>query len=128
MSYKRQQDIKKSEELRNVHPVWRGIGFIMMVLIPLVAFAASDILIQALPDLVAGFALPEVLMFHVTIPGYGEVRNMGAVIVMTLLLSATFYSLFLLINSVIINVMGGDPADKLHVPTERYKAKRKFKK
>lgn len=29
-----------------VHPVWRGVGFVMIILIPLLSYAAADVLIQ----------------------------------------------------------------------------------
>jgi hypothetical protein len=29
-----------------VHPIWRGVGFVMMILIPIVSYAATEVLIQ----------------------------------------------------------------------------------
>lgn len=34
-------------ELRRIHPVWRGVGFVMMVLIPIISWAGADVLIKA---------------------------------------------------------------------------------
>jgi hypothetical protein len=34
-----------------VHPVWRGIGCLMMILIPVMAYAAADLFMQAAPGL-----------------------------------------------------------------------------
>jgi len=36
---------------QKVHPVWRGIGCLMMILIPVMAYAAADLLMQAAPGL-----------------------------------------------------------------------------
>lgn len=29
-----------------VHPIWRGVGFVLIVMIPILAYAASDVLIR----------------------------------------------------------------------------------
>ena len=31
---------------KTAHPIWRGVGFAMIVLIPLISYAASEVLIQ----------------------------------------------------------------------------------
>ncbi len=34
------------KDLQRVHPIWRGVGFAMMVLIPVISYAAEQVLLQ----------------------------------------------------------------------------------
>jgi hypothetical protein len=34
------------EERRRIHPVWRGVGFVMMILIPVISYAAAEVLLD----------------------------------------------------------------------------------
>jgi hypothetical protein len=39
--------VKKPEEKRpEIHPIWRGIGFLLMILLPFIAFAGAMLIIQ----------------------------------------------------------------------------------
>lgn len=42
-SFSRQSKIEKPQ---GPHPIWRGIGFMFMILIPLLSFLIADVLIQ----------------------------------------------------------------------------------
>ncbi len=35
-----------SRDLHRVHPIWRGVGFAMMILIPIISYAAMNVLLQ----------------------------------------------------------------------------------
>ena len=128
MSYRRNYQVKSSKALRAVHPIWRGIGLIMLLVIPLVSFAGADLFVQSAPDFVPNWSLPRALMGAIFIPYYGTVENFGAVMVFTVVFSVTLFALFYFLNALIISLMGGDPTDKLHAPAERYKPRRKLKK
>lgn len=34
------------KELQRIHPIWRGVGFGLIVLIPVIAYAATDVLLR----------------------------------------------------------------------------------
>ena len=127
MSYKRNYKLKSREELRAVHPIWRGIGLVMMLVIPVVAFAGADVFVQEAPNFVPNWSLPRMMMTDIYIPYYGVVENIGAVLIFTLVFSVTLFALFYFLNALIITLMGGDPTDDLHAPPERYKPRRKLK-
>lgn len=57
---------KKQEEERpwNVHPIWRGIGCIFIILMPIIAWAAADLFMQTNQT----FNLPPLLYQQVSIP------------------------------------------------------------
>jgi hypothetical protein len=46
--YNQFQENKKPEEkpYQKMHPIWRGVGFAMMIFIPLFSYASSEVLIQ----------------------------------------------------------------------------------
>ena len=43
--YQQPKPVKKE-----IHPVWRGIGCLMMILIPVMAYAAADLVMQMGPE------------------------------------------------------------------------------
>lgn len=45
-NYQTQKRGPSEKEMRRVHPIWRGVGFAMIVLLPVIAWAASDVLIS----------------------------------------------------------------------------------
>lgn len=34
------------EERRRIHPIWRGVGFILMILIPIISYAGAEVLLD----------------------------------------------------------------------------------
>jgi hypothetical protein len=42
---------KQQTEDKGIHPIWRGIGCIMLILIPIIAFAAADTFYDNASDL-----------------------------------------------------------------------------
>jgi hypothetical protein len=52
---------------------------------------------------------------------------LGAVLAFSVVIMAGLFAIFFLLNSIVISLMGGDPADKLHAPAEKYQKKRKLK-
>jgi hypothetical protein len=47
------------EEMRRIHPIWRGVGFAMIVLFPIIAYAAMKLLLRF-----PWFPLPVDLLAH----------------------------------------------------------------
>lgn len=119
---------EESKELTRVHPVWRGIGFLLMVVVPIMSFALADILLQQAPTFVDNFSIPPELQGVLSIPGYGVVNNWKAVAVLTLVISAVLFAFIAFFVSLGISMVGGSPADKLQAPVEKYEPKRKLKK
>jgi len=49
--YDRYDKPKIKSQQQKMHPVWRGIGCLMLILIPVMAYAAADVFLQAAPGL-----------------------------------------------------------------------------
>ena len=62
------------------HPIWRGIGIIMIVLVPILSFVIADELIRYLGNRFPEFTLPLEMQGAVDIPMYGEVNDFFGVL------------------------------------------------
>ena len=49
--YDRYDKPRQSAKQPKMHPIWRGIGCLMLILIPVMAYAAADVFLQAAPGL-----------------------------------------------------------------------------
>lgn len=114
---------KPSLRDRKIHPIWRGVGFVMMVLIPVIAWAATETLIKnnliPLPrDMIAGrgdflYSLfPDPLI---------NIKLVG-IIVISLILYALFTFITFLMTSLVMGSV--DKYDPYYVPPVRRKVKK----
>jgi len=44
--YQRDQKYNQRERQSNVHPIWRGIGFLLMVIVPIISYVAALLLLE----------------------------------------------------------------------------------
>ena len=128
MSFHSMRSKKERERARQPHPVWRGIGLIMIVLIPILSCAISDKLIQDFKTNVEGFYLPDMLKISVDIPLYGMVNNFGAVLALTLLVSLGLFGIFAIINAMVYRAYRDQNLRVFESQPQRYKREKKLKK
>jgi len=89
---------------QKLHPIWRGIGCLMMILIPMMAYAAADLFMQAAP----GWGL-----FPYTAEIYGDWNlkyftlpvSMGTVI-FTIFFAVLGFLLFSFVYAIVYRVTG----------------------
>lgn len=125
---------RKSQKKPEMNPLWRGIGCILIVVVPVISYALMVILT---PVIMATNLVPYALLGHVKFPEWalktpflsdvtffiGGINNLGlkliAFVVILLLLTAIFSLLYTLASQVI-----GPPrySDK-DAPPSKYKAK-----
>jgi hypothetical protein len=85
-----------------VHPIWRGIGCFLMILIPLIAFGVSELII--------GYLLVNNPIFAQNFTGNNLLYlRLGG----TALLSVIIYLLFSIVSSVIYVAMGGSENEQI---------------
>jgi hypothetical protein len=92
--------VKKPEEKPpEIHPIWRGIGFLMMILLPLVSFAGALILLQE--NKARGWVdIPPKAL----IPGpYPEAL---VILFITVILCVALFAVFQLITFVVFKLFG----------------------
>ena len=115
------QSYTKKEDLRDrevrIHPVWRGIGFALIILTPIIAYAGMLVLVDANtqngwvtipPDLVA--------------PGSDPLLYVKIILVIVLIL--LLYAVFSLITFIFYSLFGPSRYGPLDVPPTVYRGRR----
>ena len=98
-----------------VHPIWRGIGCLMVVLIPLVSFAIADILVKE--NLQQGW-LP--ILYDLT--GPPAYPYLYAKLGVTLLISVGLFALYTILYMFIYQLLGPPKYGPMDSPPLKRKA------
>ena len=78
------REVKKDDNKKRTHPIWRGIGFVLITVIPLISYAASTILVDNRSKL-KWLVIPEDVVNESFSDPYIFVRLIYAVIITFLL-------------------------------------------
>ena len=118
---------KKREKSREPHPIWRGIGLIMIVLIPVLSFALSDVLLQTARR--NQILIPvELQSPPIQIPAYGIVSDIKAVLIVAFAIMLVLFGLFTIINSAVYRGSKDSTYQIFQAQPKQFKKKRKLKK
>lgn len=101
-----QRQIPPPERPWAIHPIWRGIGCLLIVIGPFIAFAAADIIVKAA---IKGswIAIPPEFRNTFTIPQVGyTLNNLYANLIVTALLLLLGFAAIMIFYSIIYAVMG----------------------
>lgn len=128
MSFHSVKSRDERERERLPHPIWRGIGFTMIVLIPIVSFVISDELMKNWRNTVPGFSLPYSLSQTIEIPLYGEVGNFLGVLILTGIITLAFFAIISTINAMVYHATRERNIRVFESSPQRYKPKKKLKK
>jgi hypothetical protein len=105
---------KQKERPWKVHPIWRGIGCIMMVIIPIVSFVIAEALVEM--NLTEGWvAVPPDLVGPASSP------YLYAKLAMTVLVAVILFAMYTLGYMVIYSVLGPPRYSRIDAPPERRK-------
>lgn len=106
-----------------IHPIWRGIGCILLVVIPIMAYALADILVQSnfqnhwMP-------LPIEMVRSVDLPVVGLVPHLYANLIAAFLLSLLGFGLLTILYGIVNGMFGPSRYGPLDVPPDyRYRAR-----
>jgi hypothetical protein len=102
----------------SIHPVWRGIGCIMMILIPVVAYAGAVLLVQE--NVKQGW-LPVPIEFAraIDLPYLGTQPYLLANLLVALVLSLIGFGIFTMFYSFLYQLMGPSNLGPLDAPPVR---------
>lgn len=115
------------ERKREPHPIWRGIGFMMLLIGPIVAFALSDVLLQMARE--RDFSMPAELQTDViNIPLYGPVDDLYAVLILAGAITLVLFGLFAIVNAAVYQASAGKTYQVFESEPKQYKKKRKLYK
>lgn len=103
-----------------VHPIWRGIGCLMMVLIPLMSYAGAVLLIRLNREN-GWIPVPRELAQTVTLPVIGAVPSLYALLIVMSLLMIVGFGVLTILYSMLYNVVGPPRYGPLDSPPIRRK-------
>ena len=112
-------DDPKNVHTDRVHPIWRGIGCILLCLIPILAYAASTVIVQA--DLANGwYPIPYELSQTIFIPVIEiRVEYLYATLLLSFVLMIIGYGLVMAFYALIYRMIGPPKYGPLDSPPIR---------
>jgi len=126
--YKSRPEIE--ERPWQIHPIWRGIGCIMIILIPVMAYAGAYMLVEEnaksgwIPE---SFWAPS-LMNPVTIPTTSiTIPHLFGTLTLTVLLALVGYGVMMVFYALVYSALGPPRLGPLDAPPERPRMKKKYK-
>jgi hypothetical protein len=107
--FNRSVSLKERESRKQPHPVWRGIGFILMILIPFLAYFSGLVLIEQ-NNLHGWFAIPAEYFTKSGDP-YLYIK-----IGLTVVISLVLYGVISLLGVMLLSVLGPSRYGPLDAP------------
>jgi len=98
-----------------IHPIWRGIGFLFLVIIPVISLGIADLIIPLLEE-----PLPEYLTQTVSFPWIGGIDMFYARGILTLVISIALFLLISILASIVYSLFGGHRNEQLARFTKKY--------
>ena len=101
-----------------IHPVWRGIGFLIMLLLPLLSYAGAVLLVEAnfkqnwMP-------VPSELITAYRLPVVGVVPHLLGTLVVTILLIFISFAGLMVLYAFLYRFVGPPTLGPFDVPAER---------
>ena len=115
-------DSGEREDVRRVHPIWNGIGCLLIVIIPTFFFLLSHLLLDANAGRIS---LPAELMNTVNVYYLGEVNYFNAKVLATVVLSFAGYLVLAFIYSLMYFASGQTMSGPMDAPPVRRKISQK---
>lgn len=113
----------KADRRESVHPIWRGIGCVLMILIPILAYVGAVMLVQANLEQ-RWLPTPYALAQPVLLPFFGQVNFLYAYLLVAVVLSLIGFALLSLVYALVYSMVGPSqygPVDSPPVRRQRRK-------
>jgi hypothetical protein len=108
----------------DIHPVWQGIGCVMMILIPIMAYAGAVLLVQE--NITQKWVpMPPEMLRTVQIPNLTSVDHLYGNLLVAALLAFLGFGLLFAIYSMVYSIVGPPRYGPLDAPPMRYKKKKR---
>ncbi|MEZ0395871.1 MAG: hypothetical protein ABWK53_05525 [Anaerolineales bacterium] len=119
----------------NVHPIWRGIGCLMMILVPILSYALTIVLVET--GIQNGWPIPPQLLGRISFPGWvwnvpvlediarfiHGINNLLAILVFFVVILGLLSVIFSFIYSLIYSAFAPPLYTPVDAPPPRRKAK-----
>ena len=106
-----------------IHPVWRGIGCVMMVIIPVISYAGAALLVESNQQH-HWITMPAEFMAAVSIPYVSVVPHLIANLLVTAVLIFIGYGALMIFYSAIYRLIGPPTLSPIDAPPERRKRRK----
>ena len=103
---------------KEIHPIWRGIGFIFIILIPVMSYIGALVLMEENAKK-GWFPIPSELLIPIFDPFLGV--KIGIAIILMILL----YGLYTLVSFIILSIIAPPRYGPFDVPPQRYRGNKK---
>lgn len=112
-----------------IHPIWRGIGCLMLIVIPVLALAGAQLMIDTgiLGSMLASFGTPmpvELMNELVYLPVASGYSITPLVLILAALLTLIGFAVLMVFYTIIYSTMGPARYGPLDAPPERYVRKK----
>lgn len=107
-----------------IHPIWRGIGCFLLILVPIVAYAGGELLLAANQQQ-GWFPLPAEVLRAVWVPLLGWQPHLIGSVVVTLLLSFAGFGILTVFYALIYQIFGPPRLGPMDAPPIRARNVRK---
>ena len=132
MSFREMKSKEERERETMPHPIWRGVGLFMIVVVPILSFVISQELVNGKNEFweatIPEFILPIEMRGTVSIPIFGEVENFLGILALTVIIVIAIFALFSVVNAVVYRTTREKNLRVFESQPERYKRKKKLKK
>lgn len=109
---------RMAERPWKIHPIWRGIGCLLMLMIPVMAYAGAVVLVRENSQN-KWLPMPAELMQTVNIPYLGDIKAFFAVLIVTVLLMIIGFGVVTILYSLIYSAFGPPRLGPLDAPPVR---------
>lgn len=117
------RQLPRKEPPWKIHPIWRGIGCILMLIMPVIAFLSANLLLEwnseqglvrVPPELANSFVIPQVNF---------TISNFFATLMLTALLLLFGFGLIMVVYSIVFAVLGPPKYGPMDAPPIRRKTR-----
>lgn len=120
---------KDDQQTDEVHPIWRGLGCLLMVITPVMAYAIADLIIRT-NQAEGWFPIPSEMRAPLTIPSFAglpaiTVEFILAKLAVAVLIAFVLYGILTLVYTLMFRASGGMRPSPFDAPMERRKPKKR---
>jgi uncharacterized membrane protein YidH (DUF202 family) len=98
---------------RVVHPIWRGIGCVLIIMIPILSYAIASLVVEA-NNTQHWFQIPKEIANSLTIPGLGTVGYTE--LALTVIIMVIGYGILTLFYALIYRIFGPSNLGPMDAP------------
>lgn len=100
--YRSYQGVKRTQRPWKVHPIWRGIGCILLLLIPIISYAGAFVLVRA-NYANRWVAIPEEMRGYSVVPYLGRLyyADLAIALVLTFIVFAIITAIYTMVYSMV---------------------------